>query len=99
MYFELLQTISTNCFLLSVMSGNIEGRINMILKKNLKDKNGLVAIVIALALLFAVVGSVGAYAANNNDDKVSDENVVTEKIGGSSPADDNNSIFLDSYYE
>lgn len=68
-------------------------------KKVLKGKNRIVAIV-TLALLFGVVGSFGAYAAtSNNNDKVSDENVVTEKNGGSSLADESNSIFLDSYHE
>jgi len=68
--------------------------------KNLFEcKKGIVAIVIMLALLFGTIGAVGAFAANDNGNKVSGEIVVTENIGGSSPADDSNSIFLDSYYE
>lgn len=73
----------------------------MILKNvNFKSKKGMIAITIMLTLLLGLMGSIAAYAAyNGNDDKVLDENVTTEGVGGSSPADDSNSIFLDSYYK
>lgn len=81
---------------------HLERRITMILEKsNFKRKKGMVAIAITLTLLLGATSSVAAYAAYtiNGDKETAGESVAKEGIGGFSPTDDSNAIFLDSYFK
>lgn len=81
---------------------HLERRIGMIMNKgNLKNKKSMIAVSIALTLLFAATGAFASGALNPNagDSVLPENNIVEEGIGGSTFSDESKHVFLDSYYK